>query len=84
LWEFRTPTGPPAGVAANNIGSGHLGFVVDDMLTDCGILGARGLEFVGVPTEVTAGANKGGYAVYLVGPDGIRLELFQGPATPVR
>jgi len=83
VWEFRTQTGPPANTAPNHVGSGHLCFMVDDIMADYEALTARDIQFVGLPTEVTAGVNKGAYAVHFLGPDSIRLELFQGPPTRV-
>jgi catechol 2,3-dioxygenase-like lactoylglutathione lyase family enzyme len=79
LLAFRTPPGPPARPAGNNTGSGHLCFYVDDMPATCEVLRERGVRFLGRPTEITAGVNRGAMAVYLEGPDGIRLELFQRP-----
>jgi len=79
LWEFRTPAGPPADVAKYNIGSAHLCFLVDDIVTDHASLTGRGIQFVGPPAEVTAGVNKGARAIYFAGPDNVPLELFQRP-----
>ena len=42
-------------------------------------LKARGVEFRSPPVEITAGANQGGWGVYLLDPDGITVELFQRP-----
>ena len=42
-----------------------------------------GVEFVGTPTEITAGVNKGGFATYFKGVDRIRFELFQKPKPAV-
>jgi hypothetical protein len=39
-----------------------------------------GAEPVNQPVEITAGVNKGGYAVYFYDPDGVNLELIQPPA----
>ncbi|MGA2111616.1 MAG: VOC family protein [Anaerolineales bacterium] len=83
LWEFRSPKGPPADMATNNVGSGHFCFKVEDMLSVYRTLAGQGVQFVGPPTEVTAGVNKGGYAIYFLGPDNIRFELFQGRPTRV-
>jgi len=83
LWEFRNPKGPPADTACNNSGSGHFCFMVKDMLAAYRILVDQGVQFVGRPTQVTAGVNKGGYATYFLGPDNIRFELFQGRPTQV-
>jgi catechol 2,3-dioxygenase-like lactoylglutathione lyase family enzyme len=79
LWEFRTPSGPPAEVAKYNVGSAHLCFLVDDIVADHARLSKGGVQFVGPPAEVTAGVNKGARAIYFAGPDNVPLELFQKP-----
>ena len=82
LWEFRTPSGPPAQVAKYNVGSAHFCFLVDDITADYALLSERGVDFVGPPAEVTAGVNKGARAIYFSGPDDVPLELFQKPPRP--
>jgi len=77
--EYSTPAGPVADMATNNLGSGHLCFQVDSIHTTFDELRSVGVEFVGSPTEITAGVNKGGFATYFKGVDGIRFELFQKP-----
>jgi len=79
LWEFRTPSGPPADVAKYNVGSAHLCFLVDDIVGDHASLTEKGIRFVGPPAAVTAGVNKGARAIYFAGPDNLPLELFQKP-----
>jgi catechol 2,3-dioxygenase-like lactoylglutathione lyase family enzyme len=79
LWQFKTPSGPPALTAHNNFGSGHLCFQVDDIFNDHATLEKAGVRFMGPPAEVTAGINKGAYAIYFSGFDDYRFELFQKP-----
>ncbi len=79
FWEYWTPAAQGADMATNNLGSGHLCFQVDDIHSTYNQLKSMGIEFVGRPTEVTAGVNKGGYATYFIGIDNIRFELFQKP-----
>ena len=79
LWEFRTAAAAPARVATNSIGSGHLCFLVGDIMSTYASLSSHGIRFVGPPAEVTAGVNKGAYAIYFWGPDDLRFELFQKP-----
>jgi catechol 2,3-dioxygenase-like lactoylglutathione lyase family enzyme len=79
LWQFRFPAGAPARVATNSIASGHVCFLVDDIVSTHKVLSDRGVRFVGPPAEVTAGVNKGAYAIYFWGPDNLRFELFQKP-----
>jgi lactoylglutathione lyase len=78
--EYATPSGPAAFMIPNNLGSGHVCFQVDDIHNTYLELRSVGMEFVGKPTEVTAGVNKGGFAAYFKGVDGIRFELFQKPS----
>ena len=80
---FDAPAGPPADPTLNNPGSVHCCLLVDDIQADFQALSQRGARFAGPPVEVTAGVNKGAYAVHFGGPDNIRLELFQGPPTRV-
>ena len=79
LWEFRTPSGPPADMAINNVASAHCCFLVDDIMAEHSSLSERGVQFIGTPAEVTAGVNRGARAVYFMGPDNIRFELYQKP-----
>lgn len=81
--EYANPSGPAASMISNNLGSGHLCFQVDDIHATFSELRAIGIEFVGRPTEITAGVNKGGFATYFKGVDGIRFELFQKPGQAV-
>jgi catechol-2,3-dioxygenase len=37
------------------------------------------VTLVSGPTEITAGAHAGGWAVYLRDPDGFTVELYQSP-----
>jgi len=80
LWQFDKVQGPPALTTHNNFGSGHLCFQVNDIFNDHAILEKAGVKFVGHPAEVTAGINKGAYAIYFSGFDDYRFELFQKPA----
>jgi catechol 2,3-dioxygenase-like lactoylglutathione lyase family enzyme len=79
LWEFRRVSGKPADLSKNNTGSAHMCFQASDIHQAHADLSARGVQFVGKPVEITAGRNKGGYAIYFSGPDGIPFELFQKP-----
>ena len=81
--EYSTPGGPVANMATNNLGSGHLCFQVDNIQATYLKMCSLGIEFVGKPTEVTAGINKGGYATYFKSVDGIRFEIFQKPGLVV-
>jgi hypothetical protein len=41
---------------------------------------ALGVQFKSEPNYITAGVNKGGWAVYFTDPDGITLEMVQPPS----
>jgi lactoylglutathione lyase len=79
LWQFERPAGPPARVGTNAIASGHICFYVADIFATHRMLSEAGMRFAGRPAEVTAGVNKGAYAIYFWGPDSLRFELFQRP-----
>jgi catechol 2,3-dioxygenase-like lactoylglutathione lyase family enzyme len=78
LFQY-TPQNAARGLAPNDPGHAHLAFIVDDLRTAHRVLSERGVRFTSEPVEITAGANKGGWGVYMVDPDGITLELFQPP-----
>ena len=63
LWQFEHPAGPPARVGTNAIASGHICFYVTDILATHRALSEAGVRFAGPPAEVTAGVNKGAYAI---------------------
>lgn len=79
LFEYVQPLGQKADVRTQNVGSSHLSLVVEDLHSAYAELKARGVEFRSPPVEITAGVNRGGWAVYLLDPDGITVELFQKP-----
>ena len=58
----------------------HHCFQVDDIFKDFELLKSAGVNFVGQPAKVTAGVNKGAYAIYFIGFDGYRFEIFQKPS----
>jgi catechol 2,3-dioxygenase-like lactoylglutathione lyase family enzyme len=80
LFEYVAPPGQPADVRTNNPGSAHLALYVDDLPAAYAALKAQGMTFRSPPVLIDAGANRGGYAVYLLDPDDITVELFQKPA----
>jgi catechol 2,3-dioxygenase-like lactoylglutathione lyase family enzyme len=79
LFEYVQPSGSQADVRTMNVGSSHVSLVVDDLLAAYEELKGMGVEFRSPPVEITAGANAGGWGVYLLDPDGITVELFQRP-----
>jgi catechol 2,3-dioxygenase-like lactoylglutathione lyase family enzyme len=65
----------PARPAARNfeVGSAHMGFVVDDMAAAYATLSAAGVEFLSAPNTDQYGEQW----VYMRDPDGIPVELMQ-------
>jgi catechol 2,3-dioxygenase-like lactoylglutathione lyase family enzyme len=77
LLEYRGIAQKTVDMANGNIGNGHIAFFVDrldplyERLTDAGIAS------VSPPVTPTIGPNKGGRAVYMIDPDGFRIELIE-------
>ena len=70
--------------ATNRPGNAHLCFKIDDLRSASAELKRRGVTLISEPTEITAGAHAGGWAIYLRDPDGFTVELYQSPsASPV-
>lgn len=80
LLQYVSHPAPATDRATNRPGNGHLCFKVDDVRGVCAELCRRGVTLVSEPTEITAGAHTGGWAVYLRDPDGFTVELYQGPS----
>jgi catechol 2,3-dioxygenase-like lactoylglutathione lyase family enzyme len=66
-------------VRNNNPGSAHLCLFVEDLPNACRELAAQGVRFRSEPVYLDEGPNTGGWAVYMLDPDGITIELFQPP-----
>ena len=79
LIEYVVPRGVTADVRTKNVGSSHIAFLVDNLRAAYEELCAAGVRFRSPPVEITAGANKGAWAVYMTDPDGITMELFELP-----
>jgi catechol 2,3-dioxygenase-like lactoylglutathione lyase family enzyme len=79
LLQYVSHPAPATDRATNRPGNGHLCFKVDDVRGACAELRRRGVTLVSEPTEITAGAHAGGWAVYLRDPDGFTVELYEGP-----
>jgi lactoylglutathione lyase len=80
LLEYRAVPGAPIDPANANPGTVHLAFYVDDVEGLYAKLKAQGVASLSDPVTPTIGPNKGGKAVYMVDPDGVRVELIQTPA----
>ncbi len=78
LFQYA-PQHPRAGLVPDTPGHAHVCFLVEDLPAAYAELLAHGVRFISPPVLITAGVNAGGWAVYLVDPSGINLELFQPP-----
>ncbi len=79
LIQYLEGQGTTLDVSTNNVGSGHICFNVDDVRELLRSLEAKGIKSVAPPMEIPTGTNKGGFASYFRGPDGITIELIQPP-----
>jgi len=77
LLEYRNVERVPVDTRTANPGTAHIAFFVDDLDTLYADLAAQGVRSVSAPVTPTIGPNEGGRAVYLIDPDGIRVELIQ-------
>jgi lactoylglutathione lyase len=77
LLEYRNVEQVPVDMHNGNIGNGHIAFNVDNLLELYAELVAKGVPSVSPPVTPTIGPNKGGKAVYLIDPDGFRVELIE-------
>ncbi len=81
LIRYPDGLGSPIDPATANPGTGHLCIVVDDVDAIHARAIAAGYGAVNPPVTPTSGMWTGGRSVYLLDPDGIRVELVQrGPA----
>lgn len=81
LFEYLEPRGTPADVRTNNPGSAHLALLVEDLQEAYEELVAQRVRFRSPVIYLDEGPNAGGYAVYILDPDDITIELFQPPST---
>ncbi|MDQ0272362.1 VOC family protein [Cytobacillus purgationiresistens] len=81
LIQYVNPQGVKLDTQPCNVGSAHLAFVVDDLLTIYKELKQKGVQFKSEPVAILEGRNKGGYTVYFSDPDQIVLELVQPPTS---
>jgi catechol 2,3-dioxygenase-like lactoylglutathione lyase family enzyme len=81
LLEYRNVEKTPVDTRTANPGTAHIAFFVDDLDALFADLQARGVPSVSAPVTPTIGPNKGGRAVYMIDPDGIRVELIQSART---
>ena len=80
LVEYPAGLGQPVDPATANPGTGHICFIVDDVDAIHARAVSAGYGSVNPPVTPTAGRWIGGRSVYLIDPDGVRVELVQlGP-----
>jgi lactoylglutathione lyase len=77
LLEYRNVNQPAAQAHAAAPGTAHTAYYVDDVDALYAALVAKGVKSVSPPVTPTIGPNTGGRAVYLLDPDGIRVELIE-------
>lgn len=77
LLEYRNVNAVPVDMGNGNVGNGHIAFNVDNLIELYAALVKKGVKSVSPPVTPTIGPNKGGKAVYLIDPDGFRVELIE-------
>jgi catechol 2,3-dioxygenase-like lactoylglutathione lyase family enzyme len=77
LLEYRNVDQVQVDMGNGNVGNGHIAFNVDNLLELYAELQKKGVASVSKPVTPTIGPNKGGKAVYLIDPDGFRVELIE-------
>ena len=77
LLEYGNVDGQPIDSANGNPGTVHLAFFVDSVDELYAALKAKGIASMSAPVTPTIGPNTGGRAVYMVDPDGVRVEFIE-------
>jgi lactoylglutathione lyase len=77
ILEYRDVEKTPIDTRTANPGTAHIAFYTDDCEGLYAELTAKGVRSVSPPVTPTIGPNKGGRAVYMIDPDGIRVEFIQ-------
>lgn len=77
LLEYRNVERRPVDTRTANPGTAHVAFFVEGLDELYAELRAAGVSSVSAPVTPTIGPNKGGRAVYMIDPDGIRVELIE-------
>lgn len=77
IMEIRDVDRQPVDTGTANPGVAHIAFFTDDCDGLYAELKAKGVESVSEPVTPTIGPNTGGRAVYMLDPDGVRLEFVQ-------
>lgn len=77
LLEYRGVRRSAVDTSNANPGTAHLAFYVDHLDLLYARLRAHGVASVSEPVTPTVGPNRGGRAVYMIDPDGFRIEFIQ-------
>ena len=77
ILEYRNVEKTPVDPATANPGTAHVCFAVDDLQAMYERVRAGGVEFISPPLVPSSGPDR--RVVYLIDPDGIRVELLQAP-----
>jgi lactoylglutathione lyase len=76
LIDYRGVERTPVDTQPPNPGTAHICLIARGLRDVYERLVAAGVEAVSEPVHVTSGPNKGRLAVYMVDPDGFRVELL--------
>lgn len=79
ILEYRHVARATVDTASANPGTAHFCVLVDDIDAIYERMSSKGVAFVSPVQTATAGPIKGGKVVYMIDPDGIRVELVQLP-----
>lgn len=79
LLEYRGVTRRPVDPDTANPGTAHFCLFVDDVGALHDRCTKEGIRFVSPPQTATAGPIAGRRVVYMIDPDGIRIELVDAP-----
>jgi len=77
ILEYRNVEKTPVDTRTANPGTAHIAFFTDDCDGLYAELTAKGVRSVSAPVTPTIGPNTGGRAVYMIDPDGIRVEFIE-------
>jgi catechol 2,3-dioxygenase-like lactoylglutathione lyase family enzyme len=79
LLEFGLQNPPSDAPSANLPGTVHLAFLVDNLDEAVAELTRKRVPLVAAPETNADGPNAGSRVVFVMGPDGLRVELVQPP-----
>jgi lactoylglutathione lyase len=77
LLEYGGVAGEPIDSRNGNPGTAHIALFVTNLDAMYESLSKAGISAVSPPVTPTIGPNKGGRVVYMIDPDGVRVELIE-------